>query len=153
GSPEQINRQLQQLKQMASNGPADDFARDMAKGDFQKAADELQKLQEKLKSGKMTEADKKGLQEQLKEMSKQLEKLANLDERKKQLEEARKNGGLSEAQFKQEMAKLDEQSKSLKQLQQLASKLGQAGEQMQQGDLQKAAAALGMTQKQLNEMA
>jgi hypothetical protein len=153
GSPEQINRQLQQLKQMASNGPADDFARDMAKGDFQKAADELQKLQEKLKSGKMTEADKKGLQEQLKEMSKQLEKLANLDERKKQLEEARKNGGLSEAQFKQEMAKLDEQGKGLKQLQQLASKLGQAGEQMQQGDLQKAAAALGMTQKQLSEMA
>lgn len=153
GSPDQINRQLQQLKQMASNGPADDFARDMAQGDFQKAAEQLQKLQEKLKSGKLSEADKKGLQEQLKEMSKQLEKLANLDERKQQLQEARKNGGLSEDQFKQEMAKLEDQAKSLKQLQQLASKLGQAGAQMEKGDLQKAASALGMTQKQLSEMA
>ncbi|SIO61146.1 hypothetical protein SAMN05444166_6656 [Singulisphaera sp. GP187] len=153
GSSEQIDRQLQQLKQMASSGPADDFARDLAKGEFQKAADELKKIQEKLKSGKMTEADKKGLQEQLKEMSKQLEKLANLDQRKQQLEEARKNGGLSEGQFKQEMAKLEEQAKNLQQLQKLASKLGQAGEQLQKGDVEKAAAAMGVSQKQLSEMA
>jgi len=153
GSPEQMNRQLQQLKDMASNGPADDFAKDMAKGDFDKAATELKKIQEKLLSGKMTDADKKALQEQLKEMSKQLEKLANLDQRKKQLEEARKNGGLSEDQFNREMAKLEDQAKSLKQLQQLAQKLGQAGDQLQKGDMQKAASALGMTQEQLKQMA
>ena len=152
GSPDQITRQLQQLKDMANNGPADEFARDMAKGDFQKAAEQLKKMQEKLASGKMSEQDKKALQEQLKEMAKQLEKLANLDQRKKQLEEARKNGGLSQEQFEREMAKLEEQSKSLKQLQQLASKLGQAGEQLQKGDMQKAAAALGMTEQQLAEM-
>lgn len=153
GSPEQINRQLQQLKDMASNGPADDFAKDMAKGDFMKAANELKKLQEKLKSGQMTEADKKALQQQLAQMSKQLEKLANLDQRKKQLEEARKNGGLSQEQFNKEMAKLEEQAKSLKQLQQLASKLGQAQESLQKNDLKKAADAMGMTQQQLSEMA
>ncbi len=153
GSPEQVNRQLQQLKDMASNGPADDFAKDMAKGDFMKAANELKKLQEKLKSGQMTPGDKKALKEQLSEMSKQLEKLANLDQRKKQLEEAQKNGGLSKEQFNKEMAKLEEQAKSLKQLQQLASKLGQAGEQLQKEDLQKAASALGASQQQLAEMA
>src|SRR5262245_56714759 len=153
GSPDQVNRQLQQLKDMASNGPADDFAKNMAKGDFDKAASELKRLQEKLQSGNMTEADKKALQEQLKEMSKQLEKLANLEQRKKELEAARKNGGLSQEQFNREMAKLEDQAKALKQLQQVASKLGQAGEQLQKGDLQKAASALGMTQKQLQEMA
>ena len=52
--------------------------------EFQKAADDLKKLQEKLLSGKMTEADKKALQEQLGEMAKQLEKLANFDQRRKQ---------------------------------------------------------------------
>ena len=46
GSPEQINRQLQQLNELASSGPADDFAKDLAKGDFQKAANELKKLQD-----------------------------------------------------------------------------------------------------------
>jgi hypothetical protein len=153
GSPEQINRQLQQLKQMASTGPADDFARSMAKGDFQKAAGDLRKLQEKLLSGKMTEADKKALQEQLAEMAKQLQKLANLDQRRKELEEARKNGGLSKDEFDKQMAKLDEQAKNMKKLQQLASKLGQAEQNLTQNDLKKAAESLGMSQQQLAEMA
>jgi myosin heavy subunit len=153
GSPEQVNRQLQQLKEMAKQGPADQFAKDLARGDFKKAADELQKLQEKLQSGKMTEAEKKLLKEQLTEMSKKLSELANLEQRKKQLDEARKNGGLTEQQYQREMDKLNEQSKSLKQLQQLASKLGTAADALQKGDAKKAADSLGMTQQQMSEMA
>ena len=101
----------------------------------------------------MTEAEKKALKEQLGEMAKKLNDLANLEQRKKQLEEARKNGGLSQQQFEREMEKLNEQSKGLKQLQQLASKLGEAQEALQKGDTKKAAEALGMTQQQLQEMA
>jgi hypothetical protein len=153
GSPEQINRQLQQLKPMASTGPADDFACSMAKSDFQKAAEDLRKLQEKLLSGKMIEADKKALQKQLAEMAKQLQKLANFDQRRQQLEEARKNGGLSKEEFDQQMAKLNEQAKNMKKLQQLASKLGQAEQNLTQNDLKKAAESLGMSQQQLAEMA
>jgi hypothetical protein len=153
GSPEQVRRQLQQLKEMASNGPADDFARDLARGDFLKAADELKKLQEKLLSGKMTEAEKKALERQVGDMARQLQKLANLDERKKQLEQAMKNGGLTQEQFQREMAKLDEQAKNLQKLQQLANRLAQAQQQLDQKDLQKAAQALGMGQEQLKEMA
>ena len=153
GSPEQVNRQLQQLKEMAKQGPGDQFAKDLARGDFKKAADQLQKLQEKLQSGKMTEADKKALKEQLTEMSKKLSELANLEQRKKQLEEARKNGGLTEQQFQREMDKLTEQSKSLKQLAQLASKLGNAADALQKGDAKKAADSLGMTQQQMSDMA
>ena len=134
---------------MGSQGPADEFAKDLAKGDFKKAAEQLKKLQEKLQSGKMTEAEKKALKEQLGEMAKKLNDLANLEQRKKQLEEARKNGGLSEQQYEREMEKLNEQSKSLKQLQQLASKLGKAQEALQKGDTKKAAESLGMTQQQL----
>ena len=153
GSPEQMNRQLQQLKEMASSGPASDFAKDLAKGDFQKAAEELKKLRDKLQSGKMTEADKKALKEQLGEMTKALQKLANLDQRKKQLEEARKNGGLSQEQFQKEMAKLDDQAKGLQSLQELAAKLGQAQAELGKGDAKKAAESLGMSEKQLAEMA
>jgi hypothetical protein len=153
GSPEQVNRQLQQLKEMANQGPADEFAKDLARGDFKKAADQLQKLQEKLKSGKLSEADKKALKEQLGEMAKKLGELANLDQRKKQLEEARKNGGLSEQQFQREMDKLNEQTKSLKQLQQLGEKLSTAADALQKGDTKKAAETLGMSQDQMAEMA
>src|SRR5262249_33086792 len=95
----------------------------------------------------------KALKEQLQEMAKKLNDLANLEQRKKQLEEARKNGGLSQQQYEREMEKLQEQSKALKQLQQLAGKLGQAQEAMQKGDMKKAAETLGMSQQQLQEMA
>ncbi len=153
GSPEQLTRQLQQLKDATSQGPADQFAKDLAKGDFMKAANELKQMKEKLTSGKMNEAEKKALKEQLKDMASQLEKLANLEDRKKQLEKAKQNGGLSEKQFEQEMAKLNEQAKSLQKLQQMASKLDAAEKAMQQGDMKKAAEALGTTQEQLAQMA
>ncbi|MDR3634657.1 MAG: hypothetical protein P4L84_12700 [Isosphaeraceae bacterium] len=153
GSPEQVNRQLQQLKDLAKSGPAEEFAKDLAKGDFMKAVQELKKLQEKLQSGKMTEAEKKALKEQIGQMAKQLEKLANLDERKKQLEQALKNGGLTKEQFEKEMAKLEEQAKGLKAMQKLADKLDQVQQAMEKGDMKKAAEAMGMTEKQLGEMA
>jgi hypothetical protein len=153
GSTEQINKQLQQLKEMASTGPADDFAKDLAKADYNKAAQELKKLQEKLLSGKMSEAEKKALKEQLEEMKQQLEKLANLEQRKKQLEQAYKNGGLNKEQFEQQMAKLNDQAKSLQKLQQLAQQLAKSQQAMNQGDMKKAADALGMSQKQLEQLA
>src|SRR5262249_20896871 len=110
GSPEQVNRQLKQLKELGSQGPADQFAKDLARGNFEKAASELKRLQEKLASGKMSEAEKKALKDQLNEMAKKIHELANLEQRKKQLEEARKNGGITQQQFEREMQKLQEQS-------------------------------------------
>ena len=88
GDAQQIQKQLQQLKEMTSNGPSDQFAKDLAKGDFQNATKELQKLQDKLLSGKMSDTEKKQLNQQLKEMQKKLEQMANMEQRKKQLEEA-----------------------------------------------------------------
>jgi hypothetical protein len=153
GSPEQVNRQLQQLKDMASQGPADDFNKALAKGDFEKAAQELKQIKEKLASGKMTEKEKQDLKKQVGEMAQQLEKLANLDQRKKQLEEAQKNGGLSREQFDKEMAKLNDQAKNLEKLQKMASQLAKAEEALQKGDTKKAAEALGMTEQQVQKMA
>jgi hypothetical protein len=153
GSPDQLNRQLQQLKELGEQGPADQLARELSRGDFQKAAEQLKALQQKLKSGQLSEPEKKALKDQLAEMSKKLNDLANMQERKKQLEEARKNGGLSQQQYEREMEKLAEQSKSLQKLQKLASQLGQAKDALEKGDPQKAAESLGMTQQQLAEMA
>jgi hypothetical protein len=153
GSPEQVNRQLQQLKDMASSGPADDLAKAMAKGDFEKAANELKQLKEKLASGKMSEKEKEALKKQVGEMADQLKKLANLEQRKKQLEEAKKNGGLTAEQFDKEMAKLNDQSKNLEKLQKMANQLAEAEKAMAKGDTKKAAEALGMSEKQLEKMA
>ena len=153
GSAEQINKQLQLMKDLADGGPADEFAKQVARGDFEKAAQEVKKLQEKLASGKMTDAEKKALERQVAEMKEQLDKLANLDQRKKQLEEARKNGALTEKQFQEQMDKLNQQAQNLQQLQKLARQLGECKQAMEQGDLNKAASALGMTKQQLEDLA
>ncbi|MGZ3379164.1 MAG: hypothetical protein ACXVBB_02745, partial [Isosphaeraceae bacterium] len=153
GSPDQVNRQLQQLKEMGQNGPADQFSKELAKGDFKKAAEQLKELQQKLEKGEMTQAEKKALQEQLAEMTKKLKEVANMEERKNQLDQALKNGGLSREQYEREVEKLKQQSKCLKQLEQLAGKLGQAQQALKKGDTKQAAEALGMTQQQLAQMA
>jgi hypothetical protein len=153
GSTDQITKQLQNLKDLASDGPADQFNKDLAKGDYQDAAQELAKLQEKLKSGKMTEKEKQALKEQLGEVQKQLEKLANMEQRKKQLEDALKNGAMSKEAFEQQMAKLNDQAKDLQKLAQMAQKMADAQKAMSQGDMQKAAEALGASQQELEEMA
>ena len=153
GTPEQINRQLQNMKDMGTVGPAGEFMKDLAKGNFDKAAKDLKQLQEKLLSGKMTEPEKKALKEQINQVAKQLKDAANLDQRKQQLEKAKQSGGISEEQYKKEMAKLQEQAKSLESLQKLADQLQKAGEQMNKGDLKKAAEQLGMSEKQMEEMA
>jgi hypothetical protein len=51
------------------------------------------------------------------------------------------------------MAKLDQQKKSLENLQKLANQLANAEKQMTAGDLKKAAEQLGLSQKQMEEMA
>jgi hypothetical protein len=154
GNPEQVNRQLQSLKEMNSNnGPASEFMKDLAKGEFEKAAKDLKNLQDKLLSGKMTEQEKKALKDQIGELSKQLKQAANMEERKKQLDKALANGGLSKEQHEKEMAKLNDQKKGLENLQKLADQLTKAQDQMNKGDLKKAAEALGVSQKQMEEMA
>jgi hypothetical protein len=154
GSPEQMNRQLQGLKEAnGSDGPASEFMKDLAKGNFDKAAKDLKKLQEKMAAGKMTEPEKKALKEQLQSMSKQLQQMANLDERKKQLDKAKQSGNLSQEQYNKEMQKLDQQKQNLQNLQKLAEQLNKAGEQMSKGDMKKAAEQLGMSQKEMEQMA
>jgi myosin heavy subunit len=153
GTAEQIAKQLEQMKEMANNGPADEFAKDMAKGDFQKAAQEMKQLAEKLKAGKLTETEKKNLGQQLADMKKQMEKLANMEQRKKQLDDALKAGAISPEQHQKQMEKLAEQSKGLKKMADMAQQLQKAADAMAKGDMKKAADTLGMSQKQLEALA
>ncbi|RUL89275.1 coiled-coil domain-containing protein [Tautonia sociabilis] len=153
GDSRQVSEKLRQLDQMTSDGPADEFARELAKGDFQQAAEKVKELRDTLLSGTMSDQEKEELKQQLAEMKEQLEQLANLEERKKQLQEALDRGAISQEQFEQQMARLNDQAEDLKKLQQLAQQLGQAQRQMAQGDMQQAAQALGMSQDQLQQMA
>jgi chemotaxis protein histidine kinase CheA len=152
GSSEQLQKQLEKLKSTTETGPADKFAEAMKQGDFKKAADELSKLTEQMKSGKMDEAQMKALSKQLGQLKDQLEKLANVEDRKKQLEEQLKKAGMPEDQIKKELAKLDAQAKQLEKLAELAQKMAQAQEAMNQGDMEKAAESLNLSRADLQQL-
>ena len=149
---EALQKQLEKLKATADKGPADKFHEALKQGDFKKAADEVSKLMEQLKSGKMNEAEKKALEKQLAQMKEQLDKLTNVAEKKKQLEEQLKKAGMPEEQIKNELAKLDEQAKQMEQLKDLAEKIGKAQEAMAQNDLEKALEQMQMSKADLQKL-
>lgn len=153
GSAEEMSRQLEQLKDLGRGGPADSFAKELAKGEYQKAAEQLKQLSDKLAKGELSEAQKQQLQQQLGDMKKQLEQMANQQQRREQLEEALKQGKISQETYEQQKAKLQQQGQQLQKLQEMAQQLGEAQKQMNQGDMQKAAETLGASQQQLQEMA
>jgi hypothetical protein len=122
----------------------------MKQGDWEKAKQELAKLQDQLKNGKLDEAAKKEMAKQMDQLKQKLEQAANerqqaMTELKKQIEEQKNKGNLAEAgQLQQKLDQLAKQQKQGQKLQQLAQQLAQAQQALQQGD--KAAASQAMQQ-------
>ncbi|MHB1036233.1 MAG: hypothetical protein ACYC35_15690 [Pirellulales bacterium] len=164
GGNDGVKQQLDQLKDMVK-GPADDFAKAVQKGDFEKAVKELDKLKDQLAGGKLSEKDKADLTKQLDQMRDKLEKLAEAhreseEDLKKQVDQLRKAGRLEEASKLQEkLDKLAQQAPQMDQLRKLAQKLGQSSQAMKQGKMSDAVAQmdqlgeeLGKLQEKLDEM-
>lgn len=85
---EAVKQAMQQLR-TPGPGPLNEFARNLARGDFQKAQQALAELARKAEDGSLSDSDRKQLQDQAAELSRQLDKLAQKkDELSKMLEQA-----------------------------------------------------------------
>jgi len=157
GDPDKLKQQLSQTKE-TGQGPAEQFAKAMKNGDFQKAIEELKKLQEQLKDGKLDEAAKNDLQKQLQQMQQQMQKLADAhQEMTRQLEqkiaEMRQNGQNQQAdQLQQQLDQMQQMNPQMQQMQQLAQQLQQCQQCMQQGNNQQAAQKLAQAQQMMQQM-
>jgi len=158
GGSEQIRRQLNQLRDL-NRGPADQFAKAVREGDFNKAKDELEKIEERFDKGDLNDEDKQKLAEQLDKMREKLEDLAaahqaaqeDIQDRIRQAEE---NGQFGEAaKLQQQLDRLARQAPQMQQLQQMANQLGQCAQCLKDGNLQNAQAAVQQMQGNLNDMA
>jgi hypothetical protein len=152
GSTEQLQQQLDKMKGLSEKGPADKFHEALKKGDYKKAAEELTKMAEQLRTGKMSEEQKKQLAKQMEQMKEQLKKMANIEERKKELEKQLKEKGAPEEVIKQELAKLDAQAQDMQKMQELAEKLGKMQQALEKGDEQQALQAMEMSKADLQQM-
>ncbi|MFN9975125.1 MAG: hypothetical protein ACK58T_35065, partial [Phycisphaerae bacterium] len=79
-----LKDQMKQLKQPGP-GPLQELSKNMAKGDFAKAQENLQDLQKKLEDSKLSPQEKEQLTEQLKNLSEQLKNQAAKQEELKNL--------------------------------------------------------------------
>jgi len=157
GSADKVKQQLNKLKDLG-RGPAEKFAKAVAKGNFKQAMEELDKLKQDLAKGKLDEEQKKQLAEQLDRMKDKLKKLAEAHQQaqkdlKKQVDQLRKAGRQEEAnKLEEQLQRLRDQLPQMKQLDQMADKLGKCSKCLKQGQLGDAGQALEDIQADLGDM-
>lgn len=157
GGAEELQKQFKQLKDIGQ-GPADKLLDEIKRGDFQKAIEQLKKLQEDLTKGNLSRDEQKQLAEQLKQIEEKLKEMAraqrqaqkDLENRIRQAQEAGQHDEANKLQ--EQLDKLRQQMPDLDQLDQLANKLGQCSKCLNEGQLQEAAETLGELQNELGNL-
>jgi len=168
GGADQLKKELEKLKDI-EKGPADKLAQAIKEGDFQAAQKEMQKLQEQLKAGELSQEDEKALAKQAEQIKERLQNKMEQhkqarEDLQKQIEEKMKQGDLAEAEkLQQKLDKMNQEADQLEQkMGQMAENLDQLAQAMKQGgkegqqkaaqQLDKIAQDLKDLQKDLQEM-
>ena len=160
GGADQLKKKFDQLKNL-EKGPADKMAEAMKDGDFNKAAQELNKLKDKLAKGEMSKEDREKLSKQLEDFKKSIDEFTKEREEKKQrleqeIAEKRAQGDLAAAgKLQQQLDAMKSQDAQMQKMaQQMSEQLSEAAKQLAQGgDGQKAMEQLSKFSDSLKEMA
>jgi len=130
------------------DGPTKDLKEALSMADLEKAKEEVKKLTDDLKQGKLSEEQKKEMEKKLKEMQEKLKDLAEQKQRREKIA----SSDMDPEEKKRELAKIDKECQNMKSLADLAEKLGQCQQSLQQGDGEQAAQALSEALDKLGEM-
>ncbi len=147
GGAEKLKEYLNRLRS-PKKGPADDLAKAIRQGDFNRAVESLNKLKEKLEKSGLDDEQRKKLAEQLQQLREQLEKMAQAQETaaedlQQQIDQLKEQGQSEAASaLEQQLAKLRDQLPQNDQLSDLAEQLGQCAECLAGGSPEEAAAAM-----------
>lgn len=158
GSSEALKKNLQGLEKL-EQGPAEELAQALKKGDFEKAENEVKDLLEKMKSKEgLSEQDKQKLEKQMEQLQKALSEAAQAHEQTKQnleqqMKQAEAAGDLQKAaQLERKLASLQAQDSQMQQLQEMSDSLSQFQDSMGKGDQKAAQDALQKMAEQLQKM-
>ena len=154
GSGDAMKRQMEKI-QGIDQGPADKLAKALAKGDFDKAARELEKLQKQLADNKLDQAKKDELAKQIEQLKQKINDLAkqakdaqtDLRQRANQLKQAGDNAAADK--LEDEIQRMQQQGPQMDCLKSLANKLGQCAGQMKQGKGDQAAQTMQQALQQM----
>jgi hypothetical protein len=157
GGEDKLKQQLGQMKDM-KNGPAEKLADALKNGKFQKALNEMQKLEDALKADKLDPKEQAEMAKQLDAMKQALDKMTEKHEQvqknlQKQIEQMKNSGQLADAKrLQKQLDQLQQQAPQMDQLKQMANKLGECSKCMGQGKQGESAKALGQMAKQIQSL-
>jgi hypothetical protein len=146
-----LKQQLQHLDRLAQkddDGPAKDLRKALSEGKFDKAREELDRLQKKLLKNELTAQEKEQLKKQLENLQKKLERLAQQKDKENQLKQAK----LDPETLKREMDQLKKENEKLKGLEELAKQLGQFTKAMKEGNMDAAQESLSKAGDKVKSM-
>jgi hypothetical protein len=128
GDRKSLKQNLNKMKDIPA-GPAKQLADALADGDMQAAKEAVKELAKKLKEGKLSEPEKKQLADNLDAMAKQIEKMAEQQQQKKQdlekqLQKALDDGDLdAAAKAQQKIDEMEQQENQIEKMQEMAKNL------------------------------
>jgi hypothetical protein len=134
------------------DGPAKEIQDALAKGNMNKAREEVERLMKKMKEDKFKTQEQKQLADELEKLQKQLERLADLKDRKDQLQRDRQDGKINQDQLEREMDRLAKEAKDLEMLKGLALDLAQCEACLRGGNRLGAAEKLALILDELERM-
>jgi hypothetical protein len=158
GGPDKLRKEFDKLKDI-EKGPADKMADALKDGDFGKAQEEMKKLKEDLKAGKLNDEDKAKLANQLNQLKEKIEqamqdKQEAKEKLQQQIDQKLAEGKVGEAaKLQQQLDELEENdAQQQAMMQQMAEKLGQCAKCMKEGNGKEAMEQLDQLAQDLEGM-
>jgi hypothetical protein len=138
-------RRLDVSSQKDGDGPAKELQNALAKGDLNKAKDEIERLKEKLQKQQLTEKEKEQLRRQLQDMKEKLQRMAEAKDKEKELKAANLDPKTLQKELQKEKQRLGDLNK-------LAEQMGKCEKCIKEGDLESASQSLSEMAKKLDGM-
>ncbi|HLJ94539.1 MAG TPA: hypothetical protein VKU02_15230 [Gemmataceae bacterium] len=138
-------RRLDLSTQKDGEGPAKDLQNALAKGDLNRAKDEIERLKERLQKHELTEKEKEQLKRQLQDMKEKLQRLAEAKEKEQQLKAANLDPKTLQKEMQKEKQRLGDLNK-------LAEQMGKCEKSLKEGDMEAASQSLSEMAKKLDGM-
>jgi predicted nucleic acid-binding Zn-ribbon protein len=136
GKTEDLKKQLKNIDadpKKAGSKEINDLQDALAKGKMDKAMDALDRLTKKLKEQKLSKEEMQKLADQLADLQKKLERLAENKDLKDKLQKEFEEGKITKEQLEREWDRLAKEAENLKDLQDLAELLGDCKECLGRG--------------------
>jgi hypothetical protein len=140
GGADKLRKELDKLGKI-EKGPAEALTKAMKEGDFGKAKEELEKIKDDLKNGKLDKEQKEKMAEQLEQVQQKMQQLkeAQVEARKqleREIDKKIDEGNLGEAaRMQQQLNEMQQQAKQMDQvMDKLGDKLAQAAQALKEGE-------------------